>query len=118
MASTKDKHKRAEATSSATLTVEAELLDTGLPAPKPGVLYAISIMRYKVLKVTRGKYPHQFIFVGHKFPDLQSPQFSVGTRHRLRLTRRFPKQVTILNGFENESKETGIYYCLSFEVIT
>ncbi len=97
------------------LTIEARLLDVGLPAPKPGDMYIISLMRYEVLKVVRGKYPHQFILVGHSTPDLQSPQFRIGIVHRLQLTREFPKHSSILNKFENESQDAGIFFCLSFE---
>ena len=99
------------------LTIEARLLDVGLPAPKPGDMYIISLMRYEAMKVVRGKYPHQFILVGHSTPDLQSPQFQIGAVHRLQLSREFPKHSTILNKFENESRDAEFFFCLSFEVM-
>jgi|GEM_PF-6516190 len=99
------------------LTVEAELLDTGFPAPKPGVMYVISLMRYKVLKVLHGRYPHQFILVGHHVPDINSPQFQIGVRHRLQLTRKFPEHASILNKFKEEARNLDIFFCQSYEVL-
>ena len=109
--------KQGASISSGQLTVEAELLDTGFPAPKPGVMYVISPMRYKILKVLQGSYPHQFILVGHHVPDLNSPQFQIGIRHRLHLTRKFPLHASILNKFEAEAHDLGTFFCLSFEVL-
>ena len=99
------------------LIVEAELLDTGLSVPSPGDEYLISIMRYEVLNVLEGSYTHPQIFVGHDEPDLTSPQFRVGARHRLHLTRDFPEYAGTLNKFGVEARKVGIYFCLSFDVI-
>jgi hypothetical protein len=97
--------------------VEAELLDPGEPVPRPGDMYLVSLMRYKVLKVVRGKYRHRFILVGHHLPDLSSPDFRIGIRHRLELTREFPPHATLLNKFEAESREIGVFFCSSFQVL-
>ena len=117
MSDDKDKAARKRTGSREQLTIEAMVMDTGLPAPKPGDMYIISLMRYEVLQVVRGKYPHQFILVGHSMPDLQSPQFRIGVLHRLQLSREFPKRSSILNKFENELRDAGAFFCLSFEVI-
>jgi hypothetical protein len=113
----KSKRRKKKTGSSAQLEIEAELLDTGSLAPKPGDSYIIPIMRYRVLKVVAGQYPHQYVFVGHDRPDLQSPQFRIGARHRMRLTRDFPEHSTILNGFEDESRDVGVFFCLSFDAL-
>jgi hypothetical protein len=99
------------------LTIEAQLLDTGIEAPKPGVMYVISIMRYKVLKVVHGVYPYQIVFVGHHVPDLNSPQFRIGVRHRLKLRKSFPENASILNKFQDEKDNGSIFFCVSFEVL-
>jgi hypothetical protein len=111
----KSKRRKKKPGSRGELVIEGELLDTGLPAPKPGDSYIIPIMRYGVLKVVAGQYPHQYVFVGHSMPDLQSPQFRIGARHRMRLTREFPEHSTILNGFDDESRDAGVFFCLSFD---
>ena len=114
----KGKRRKKKTGSRGQLELEAELLDTGLLAPKPGDSYIIPIMRYRVLKVVAGQYPHQYVFVGHSMPDLQSPQFRIGARSRMRLTREFPEHATILNGFEDESRDTGVFFCLSFDALS
>lgn len=113
----KNKAGRKRTASRGQLTIEAKLLDPGLPAPLPGDMYTISLMRYEVLKVLRGEYPHRFIFVGHSAPDLHSPSFRVGVVHRLQLSRKFPRRSDILNKFENEPHDAGVFFCLSFEAI-
>lgn len=116
MPSDKDKPKRKRRTATV-LTIDAELIDTGEPAPRPGYMYIVSLMLYKVLKVIRGAYSQRFIHVGHHVPDLSSPEFQVGVRHRLRLTREFPPHASILNKFEREGRNMSIFYCRAFEVM-
>jgi hypothetical protein len=105
------------AASSVELIVDAEILDPGLPAPRPGGVYLIPIMRYRVLQVVHGTYPHPEIFVGHDQPDLQAPAFQPGVRHRLHLTRRFPAYASPMNPFRQETHGLGVFFCVSFEVI-
>ena len=113
------KKRRGQARPSrARLVLDAELLDTGLVAPKPGFVYVISIMRYRVITVVHGKYANEHVFVGHHVPNLASPEFRIGVRQRLQLTREFPKGSTTLNGFEEESRSAGVFFCLSFEVLS
>lgn len=100
----------------ATLVVDARLVDTGAPAPKPGVVYQVSLMRYEILRIVSGEYPHPLIFVAHHMPDLVSAEFRVGTLHRLSLTRQFPEQAAILDAFQTEVSRRMPYFCLSFEV--
>jgi hypothetical protein len=97
------------------LTIDAELVDPGEPAPQPGDMYIISLMLYRVLRVIRGTYPHQSVLVGHETPDLTAPQFQAGRRHRLQLTHEFPPHATILNKFEREVGRSGIFFCTAFE---
>jgi hypothetical protein len=99
----------------AVLTIDAELIDVGEPAPRPGDMYIISLMLYKVLKVVHGTYPHQSVLVGHDTPDLTAPQFQSGRRHRLQLTNEFPPHASILNKFEREVGPGGIFFCTAFE---
>ena len=115
MPSGKDKQKNLP--SQEQLVVEAELLDTGMEAPGPGIMYIISLMRYKVLKVVQGVYPYQFILVGHHVPDLNSPEFHIGVRHLLHLSKDFPDHANILNKFQDESDQEGVFFCVSFEVL-
>lgn len=99
------------------LIIEAELLDPGPPAPRPGDMYIISLMRYLVLKVLQGEYPHPFILVGHDLPDLSAQTFQIGARHRLYLVRLFPKHASILNKFEHKMTQAEIFFCSSFDDI-
>jgi hypothetical protein len=97
------------------LVVEAELEDPGRQAPRPGPLYIISIMRYRVLEVIAGEYPHDHAYVGHHWADLGAPEFQRGARHRLELTPEFPKGATLLNEFDVSAE--GVFYCTAFEVL-
>lgn len=99
------------------LLVEAEIVTPGMQAPDPGDSYAISITRYQVLNVLQGIYPHSVILVGHALADMNSPQFAVGVRHHLSLTKEFPEHSNQLNLFVEEALEIGVYFCLSFEVL-
>ena len=118
MPNDKDKRGRdGRSKAAAALTIEAELIETGEPAPKPGDMYVVSLMLYKVLKVIRGTYRRRSILVGHKNPDLGSPAFQVGVRHRLHLAREFPRHASILNKYENEARGGGIYFCTAFELV-
>jgi len=99
------------------LTVEAELISIGEPAPRPGCIYVISLMLYKVLRILNGIYSDEFLLVGHKVPDLGAPEFQLGVRHRLNLTDEFPQYSSILNSFRDEKPDAGVFYCISFEVI-
>ena len=98
-----------------TLVVEAELVDPGRQAPRPGPFFIVSIMRYRVLAVLAGEYPHAHIYVGHHWADLRAPEFQRGARHRLELTREFPKGATLLNEFDVSVE--GVYYCTAFDVL-
>jgi hypothetical protein len=117
MSGDQDKSEPAERILPRQLIIEAELLDTGEPAPRPGEMYLVSLMRYKVLADVQGRYPHRFILVGHHLPDLGSPEFRIGVRQRLQLTREFPPHATLLDKFAAESREIGCYFCSSFQVL-
>jgi hypothetical protein len=106
-----------EATIDGTWIVDAELLDTGLLAPRPGDMYVISLMRYQVLQVVQGVYSQAFILVGHAMPDLSAPAFQIGRKHRLQLIRQFPKHASILNKFEHYADGSEIFFCPAFQVI-
>ena len=97
------------------LVLEAELENPGRQAPRPGSLYTIGVMRYRVLKVTIGTYSHEHVYVGHHWADLQQPEFQPRTRHRLTLTHDFPQGATLLNEFDIQTE--GVYYCTSYETI-
>ena len=98
------------------LVVDAKLMDVGIPAPKPGIIYSVSLMQYEVLKVIHGKYRHPFIFVGHHLPDLGGSKFVTGTKHRLYLTKEFPEHASILDKYQTPVSGRERYYCLRFEV--
>jgi hypothetical protein len=99
------------------LVIVARLLDSGVPVPLPGDSYAISIMRYEVLAVVEGRYLHPVAFVGHDAPDIDAPAFMPGAKHLLRLTRTFPSEASVVDGFAAESRDVGTFYCVSFEVL-
>jgi hypothetical protein len=101
----------------ATLVVDASLLDAGAPAPKPGIIYTVSLMRYQVQRIVRGEYAHASIFVGHHLPDLGAPEFRVDARHRLFLTRQFPEHASILDAFQTDVSKTTPFFCLSLDVL-
>jgi hypothetical protein len=98
-----------------TLILDAELEDPGRQVPRPGALHVIGVMRYRVLAVVRGDYPHDVVYVGHHWADLALPEFQPGTRHRLELVPEFPAGATLLNEFDVATE--GVYYCTSFEVL-
>jgi len=99
----------------AELIVEADLIDPGIPVPAKGESWVISLMRYTVVRVLEGEYPHDDVFVGHDDADLDTPEFRAGVRHRLWLTRTFPEQATILSA--TATREEGAFYCLRFELV-
>src|SRR4051794_2119154 len=96
------------------LVVDAKLMDIGIPAPKPGIIYSVSLMQYELLKVISGKYCHSLIFVGHHLPNLSGPEFMVDTKHRLYLTKEFPEHAGILDKYQTLISRTEPYYCLRF----
>jgi hypothetical protein len=99
------------------LVVDARIKDPGMQAPLPGYSFIISIMRYDVLRVVKGAYPYNEVFVGHEIADLSLPQFNVGAQHRLTLSREFPKYASVLNPFEKETLEKGTFFCISYELM-
>jgi hypothetical protein len=99
------------------MTLDGELLDVGAPAPKPGTMYVISIMRYAVLRVVRGTYGQAFVHVGHHMPDLSAPAFRIGARHRLELTTEFPTHATLLQPANAGDEKAGVFFCLKFEML-
>jgi hypothetical protein len=88
-----------------------------MQAPDLGDAFAIAIFHYDVLGVLEGDYPHPIVLVGHEGADLSSPEFGLGVRHRLRLTRDFPEHSNLLNPFVREAAEFGVYFCRSFQVL-
>ena len=102
----------------AALVVDAKLLDTGAPAPKPGIVYVVSLMRYEVLRIIRGEYPHRSIFVGHRLPDLAAAEFRVGAVYRLYLTKQFPEHAGILDTFQTDVSKAMSFFCLLLEMPT
>ena len=98
-----------------TLVLEAELEDPGRQVPRPGALYIIGVMRYRVHAVITGEYQHERAYVGHHWADLERPEFQPGTRHRLELSPEFPKGATLLNEFDVATE--GVYFCTSFSVL-
>jgi hypothetical protein len=97
------------------LVLDAELEDPGRQAPRPGALYVIAVMRYRVLAVIEGEYAHDHVYVGHHWADLEAPEFQPGVRHRLELTTDFPDGATLLNEFDVSVE--GVFYCTSFELL-
>lgn len=99
------------------LVVDARLLDVGAPAPKPGIVYVVSLMHYEVLRIVRGQYPHPSIFVGHALPNLGAPEFRPGAHHRLYLSKQFPEHAGILDAFQTDVSKTTPFFCSSFEML-
>jgi hypothetical protein len=97
------------------LVVEADLVDPGIPVPARGEAWVISLMRYSVVQVLSGEYPHDELFVGHDDPDLDAAEFREGVRHRLWLTPTFPEQAAILSPVPE--RPHGAFYCLRFELV-
>ncbi len=108
---------REDTQAKAQLIVDAKLLDIGLPAPNPGIIYTVSLMHYEVMEIIRGDYPHSSIFVGHDLPNLTESDFSVGTCHRLWLTKEFPQYASILDKFQTAVSGTKPFFCLFFDVL-
>lgn len=97
------------------LVVDALLEDPGPQAPRPGTLYVIAVMRYRVRAVVEGDYAHERLYAGHHWADLTTAEFQPGTGHRLELTSEFPAGATLLNAFDVSVE--GVFYCTTFEVL-
>lgn len=97
------------------LVLDALLEDPGRQAPRPGALYVIALMRYRVLAVIEGDYPHEHVFAGHHWADLSAPEFQSGVRHRLELTPQLPAGATLLHDFDVGADD--VFYCTAFEVV-
>lgn len=80
------------------LEVEARLLERP-GAPACGVIHAVVVMRYEVVRVVAGEYPNREIFVAHSCPEMGSTRckelpgerikkFRVGDVHHLRGAQR------------------------------
>ena len=95
------------------LVIEAAVDTPGPQAPLPGHGHAISITRYRVLRVIRGEYSHAFVLVGHDRADMNSGEFRPGVRKRLELSRRFPPHTTQLNKFVRDNPGVVTYYCVN-----
>jgi hypothetical protein len=100
------------------IELEAIVDAPGPPAPDPGHAHAISITRYKVLRVLRGQYAHPFALVGHDLANLSSLDFRPGVRKVLRLTTAFPPHTSQLNPFARESPGVPALYCLDSRTLT
>ena len=96
------------------LIIEATLEDSGLPVPDPGE-WTIPLMRYAVVRVLEGEYPHRELYVGHEHADPDAPEFQLGVRHRLRLTPTFPDQASLLTPWD--VRDRGAFYCLGFDLV-
>ncbi|GAB3073258.1 hypothetical protein GCM10027053_43290 [Intrasporangium mesophilum] len=99
------------------LLVDATVDTCGPQAPDAGDEYMVSVTRYRVIKALEGTYSSPMILVGHARADMSSPAFMVGARHRLSLTRQFPRHSSLLNQFADEASTVGVYFCTSFEVL-
>ena len=97
------------------LIVEAELIDPGMAVPALGMLHAIGLMRYRLERVIEGSYDGDELLVGHSGPNVSSPEFQPGVRHRLELMREFPAGATVLSTFD--TSERPALYCAGFTVI-
>lgn len=97
------------------LIAEAELIDAGPQMPPPGIFRGISLMRYRVLRVVEGEYPHTELFVGHEHADVGDPAFRPGAHHRLYLTRAFPDFASVLGA--ERAGPAGGYFCVRYELL-
>jgi hypothetical protein len=93
------------------LIVEAELIELGPEPDLPGDTLSISVSRYALLRVVIGEYLGRVLLVGHRYEDRMSPNFAIGCRHRLELTRRFPTNATLLNSFSRGGAEMPVFFC-------
>src|SRR5690349_8349221 len=98
------------------IIMDAELIEKGISAPKPGIIYTISLLHYRVLQVVQGVYDKEHVLIGHHLPDLSSKSFNVGVCHHLWLVREFPRESSLLNTFQNESLKADKLFCISFQV--
>jgi hypothetical protein len=94
------------------LVLDAEVDTPGPQAPTPGHSHAISVTRYRVLRVLQGQYQHPIALVGHDRADMASSEFLPGVRKQLELTSKFPPHTTQLNPFTRENPGIPVYYCV------
>ena len=99
------------------LVLDGELLDPGIPVPAPGDGLSVSVMRYAVLAVVQGSYPHDVVLVAHD-PWQDVSGFTAGARHRLHLSRELPADASLVNPFAAEAPRLGVYFCPRFEELT
>jgi hypothetical protein len=100
------------------LVLDAQVDTPGPQAPTPGHSHAISVTRYRVVRVLQGRYQHPFALVGHDGADMASPEFRPGVRKRIELTLKFPRHTTQLNPFTRENPGIPVYYCVTSRLIS
>jgi hypothetical protein len=93
------------------LVVEAEVVTPAESAPPAGIVHALQVDRYRVLRVVSGSYEAPELFAARE----AGMPFAIGARFRLTLSPELPKDAAPLITDPAEVARAGLYYCLTIE---
>jgi len=95
------------------LIVEAEVVTPAPAVPPPGIMHALQVDRYRVLRVLRGSYQPRVLFAARE----AGTPFVAGTRLLLTLSPNLPEGAAPLVTEPAEVARVGIFYCSKFETL-
>jgi hypothetical protein len=81
--------------------------------PPPGVVHALQVDRYEVLRVVSGTYPHEVLFAARE----AGQPLRIGERYRLTLAPDLPDSAAPLIAEPAEVVTVGLHYVLKSEKI-
>ena len=82
--------------------------------PPPGVVHALQVDRYEVLRVVSGTYPHEVLFAARE----AGQPLAVGERYRLTLAPELPGSAAPLISQPAEVLRVGLHYVTKLEQTT
>jgi hypothetical protein len=93
------------------LVVLAEVVAPAEAVPPPGIVHALQVDRYRVMRVISGTYRRRVLFAAR---EPGSP-FAKGERLKLRLSSELPEGTSPLITEPAEVASFGLFYCTRFE---
>jgi len=94
-----------------TLVVQTEVVAPAAAVPPPGVVHALQVDHYRVLRVLSGDYEWPELFAARE----AGTPFLAGVRLRLTLTSELPQGTAPLITTPSEVARFGLFYCVTFE---
>ena len=93
------------------LVIDAEVITPAETVPPAGIVHALQVDRYLVLRVVSGSYEARELFAARE----SGTPFKVGDRLRLTLSAELPNDAAPLITDPVEVARVGLFYCLTFE---